>query len=161
MNGRVIKLLFSCAVGLYASLICFNNVFDYGPNFQFVSMVAKMEDTFSKDKNSWRLINSSFWHAVFFISIVACEITIAVCLWLGSFKMINKLRASATEFKNAKKCTSFGLSLGVLLWFVVFISIGGEWFLMWQSKTWNVQPTAFFLTCSFLLFLIHHNQDDV
>jgi predicted small integral membrane protein len=75
--------------------------------------------------------------------------------------MARKLRAPATEFKNAKKYTSFGLSLGVLLWFIVFIAIGGEWFLMWQSKIWNAQNTAFFLTCSFLLFLIHHNQEDI
>ena len=74
--------------------------------------------------------------------------------------MTTKLRVSAPEFKAAKKYTSFGLSLGVLLWLVVFIAIGGEWFLMWQSKTWNAQGTAFMLTCSFLLFLIHHNQED-
>ncbi len=74
--------------------------------------------------------------------------------------MVNKLRAPSIEFKNAKKYTSFGLSLGVLLWFIVFIAIGGEWFLMWQSKNWNAQQTAFFLTCCFLLFLIFHSQED-
>jgi predicted small integral membrane protein len=26
---------------------------------------------------------------------------------------------------------------------VAFISVGGEWFLMWQSKTWNGQDAAF------------------
>jgi predicted small integral membrane protein len=80
---------------------------------------------------------------------------------LGAFNMISRYRASAAEFKNAKKFTSLGLSLGVLLWFSVFIAMGGEWFLMWQSKNWNAQPTAFFLTCCFLLFLIHHNQEDI
>ncbi len=124
-------------------------------------MVAKMEDTFSKEKNGWRSINSSFLHYVLFILIVACELSIAVLIGLGSFKMISKLRAPAIEFKNAKKYTSFGLSLGVLLWFIAFITVGGEWFLMWQSKIWNAQRTAFFLTCCFLLFLIHHNQEDI
>ena len=161
MNSRLIKLLFSCAVGLYISLVCFNNVFDYSSNFPFVSMVAKMEDTFSKEKNGWRSINNSFLHHVLFILIVTWELLIAVLVWVGSFKMIRKLRAPAIEFKNAKNYTSFGLSLGVLLWFIVFIAIGGEWFLMWQSKIWNAQNTAFFLTCSFLLFLIHHNQEDI
>jgi predicted small integral membrane protein len=124
-------------------------------------MVAKMEDTFSKDKNGWRSINSTFLHYVLFILIVTWELLIAVLVWLGSLKMIRTLRAPATEFKNAKKYTSFGLSLRVLLWFIVFIAIGGEWFLMWQSKICNAQNTAFFLTCSFLLFLIHHNQEDI
>ena len=34
-------------------------------------------------------------------------------------------------------------TLGLLLWFVAFISVGGEWFLMWQSKLWNGQEAAF------------------
>jgi len=25
----------------------------------------------------------------------------------------------------------------------VFLSVGGEWFLMWQSKSWNGQEEAF------------------
>jgi predicted small integral membrane protein len=95
MNSRLIKLLFSCAVGLYISLVCFNNVFDYSSNFPFVSMVAKMEDTFSKEKNGWRSINSSFLHFVLFILIVTWELLIAVpCL--------------AWVFKNGKEITSPG-----------------------------------------------------
>jgi predicted small integral membrane protein len=123
-------------------------------------MVAKMQDTFSIKKNGWRSINRPFLHYVFFTLIVVWEISIAVFIWIGSFKMLSNLRGSIANFKKAKTFTSIGLSLGVLLWFVVFLTIGGEWFLMWQSKTWNAQPTAFFLTCCFLLFLIHHNQED-
>src|SRR5207237_1070782 len=81
-------------------------------------------------------------------------------LLFGTFKMISKFRSGAIEFINAKKYTAIGLSLGVLLWFMVFIAIGGAWFLMWQSKNWNAQSTAFVLTCCILLFLIHHNQSD-
>jgi predicted small integral membrane protein len=29
------------------------------------------------------------------------------------------------------------------MWLVAFLSIGGEWFLMWQSKMWNGQDAAF------------------
>jgi len=119
-----------------------------------------MNDIFSKDNNDWRSVNSKTLHHLLFIIIIIWELSIAVLMWTGAFTMITNFRASATEFKNAKKYASLGLSLGVLLWFTVFIVIAGEWFLMWQSKTWNDQPTAFFLTCCFLLFLIHHNQED-
>ena len=41
-----------------------------------------------------------------------------------------------------------GLALGFLLWQVGFMSIGGEWFGMWQSKDWNGVPSAFrFVMC--------------
>jgi predicted small integral membrane protein len=36
-----------------------------------------------------------------------------------------------------------GLTLGLVLYLVGFIAIGGEWFAMWQSQTWNGQQKAF------------------
>jgi len=129
-----------------------NNITDYRSNFQFVSVISQMNDIFSKEKNGWRSINNVSLHYLFFIIIISWELSIAVLMWLGAFRMISKFRASAIEFKNAKKYTSLGLSLGVLLWFTVFIAIAGEWFLMWQSKNWNDQSTAFFLTCCFFFF---------
>lgn len=147
MNSRFIKVFFRCSVALYISLVCFNNVFDYISQFQFAHMVAKMEDIFLKDKNGWRSVNNVSLHHFCFIIIILWELSVAVLIWLGAFNMMSKFLADATEFKNAKKYTSLGLSLGVLLWFSVFIAIAGEWFLMWQSKNWNAQPTAFFITC--------------
>jgi predicted small integral membrane protein len=29
------------------------------------------------------------------------------------------------------------------MWLVAFLSVGAEWFLMWQSHTWNGQEAAF------------------
>jgi predicted small integral membrane protein len=42
-----------------------------------------------------------------------------------------------------------GLGLGLLLWQTGFIFIGGEWFSMWQSSTWNGVPAAF--RCTILI----------
>ncbi len=77
----------------------------------------------------------------------------------GTARMILQVKAPAETFARAKQLTAYGLALGVALWFVVFIAVGGEWFLMWQSQKWNAQSNAFFLTACFLLFLIHHNQE--
>src|SRR5687768_14904458 len=99
MNSRLIKILFSCSVGLYILLVCFNNIFDYKSNFLFIGMVATMEDTFSKERSGWRSVNSVFWHYVFFILIVLWELSIAFFLWLGSLRMISKFHATAGEFK--------------------------------------------------------------
>ncbi len=29
------------------------------------------------------------------------------------------------------------------MWLMAFLSVGAEWFLMWQSKDWNGQEAAF------------------
>jgi len=36
-----------------------------------------------------------------------------------------------------------GLTLSLLMWLIAFLAVGGEWFLMWQSKNWNGQDAAF------------------
>ena len=42
-----------------------------------------------------------------------------------------------------------------LLYYIGFIAIGGEWFAMWQSSTWNGQQSAFrFLTCAMLVMIV-------
>jgi predicted small integral membrane protein len=35
------------------------------------------------------------------------------------------------------------LTTSLLMWLVAFLDVGGEWFLMWQSKMWNGQEEAF------------------
>ena len=46
-------------------------------------------------------------------------------------------------FNSGKTFAVSGLVLGFLLWQVGFMSIGGEWFGMWQSGKWNGIPSAF------------------
>jgi predicted small integral membrane protein len=46
------------------------------------------------------------------------------------------------------------LTLGFLLWQVGFMSIGGEWFGMWQSQQWNGVPSAFRFLITIMAVLI-------
>lgn len=54
------------------------------------------------------------------------------------------------------------LTLGCLLWLIAFIDIGGEWFLMWQSKIWNGQDAAFrmFVVLCLTLFYLVAPEDE-
>lgn len=160
MNNRQIKILFGTSVGLYMLMTCFNNLADYDSNFEFIKMVSGMEDVYSKAKNGWRSVHNEVLHHSLYIFIIACEFTIAILILSGVYKMTRKIKSGKEEFNQSKKLLSTGLSFGVLLWFGIFITIGGEWFLMWQSKIWNGQYTAFILTIIFLAFLVHLNQHD-
>ena len=55
-----------------------------------------------------------------------------------------------------------GLTVGLLMWLVVFLSVGGEWFLMWQSKSWNGQDVAFrmFAVMGIILLLVAQQETD-
>ena len=160
MINRRIKTGFSLLVGSYLGMVVFNNVTDYDTNFQFVTMVAKMSDVFSAPRNNWRHVDAEIVHHAFYIGIILLELVIAALLLLGAYRMKKSMDSDAEVFLAAKRYTSIGLSLGVFLWFFVFLTVGGEWYLMWQSEKWNAQGNAFFLTATFLLFLIFHSQPD-
>jgi predicted small integral membrane protein len=55
-----------------------------------------------------------------------------------------------------------GLTLGFLLWQVGFMTIGEEWFGMWQSQQWNGVPSAFrfmMTTITVLIFVAIPDQE--
>jgi predicted small integral membrane protein len=57
--------------------------------------------------------------------------------------MAVRLRAPLAEFRAAMPWVAAGAAVAFGLWFVGFMVVGGEWFLMWQSSTWNGQEAAF------------------
>jgi len=46
------------------------------------------------------------------------------------------------RFSDAKPLAILGLTFGLVLYGFGFLVIGGEWFAMWQSKTWNGLESA-------------------
>jgi len=59
------------------------------------------------------------------------------------YKLARAVRGAAADFNAAKKIPVIAVTMGLLLWLLAFITVGGEWFLMWQSKLWNGQEAAF------------------
>lgn len=139
---RVSKCALLFAVGLFYLLVVFNNLTDYNSNYQFVHHVLMMDSTFPGNAGMWRAMNPTWIHHAFFDSIICWEILTAVLVVAGAVKMAGKLRASAAEFNVAKRLGVAALTLSLLMWLVAFLSVGAEWFLMWQSRTWNGQEAA-------------------
>jgi predicted small integral membrane protein len=142
MTLRAVKVAMVLAVALYYTLLVFNNVTDFDSNYQFVRHVLMMDSTFPGNHGMWRALNQPAWHFAFYTAIIAWEFaTMALCWWGGS-RMARALRGSAAAFGHAKRISIVGLTLALLMWLVAFMTVGGEWFLMWQSKTWNGQEVA-------------------
>ena len=80
-------------------------------------------------------------------------ITALLC-WIGAAQLAHRLRANSASFNRAKRFAIAGLTLGFLLWQGGFMSIGGEWFGMWQSKEWNGVPSAFRFAITIIAVLI-------
>ena len=142
MMIRASKCALLVAIGLFYLLVVFNNTTDYDSNYQFVHHVLMMDSTFPGNSGMWRAINPSWVHHAFYDSIIAWEaVTMAMAMW-GSLRMARTLRAPAAEFNLAKRVGIAALTLSLLMWLVAFLTVGAEWFLMWQSRTWNGQEAA-------------------
>ncbi len=156
MTLRTTKLVLVLGVAVLHTFVVFNNITDYGSNYEFVRHVMMMDSTFPENRGMWRAINAPLFHAAFYLTIIAWEtITMLLCWW-GGFRMAQSLRGSAAAFHQAKRVSIAALTLSLLMWLVAFLAVGGEWFLMWQSKTWNGQDAAFrmFTVIGIVLLLV-------
>ena len=141
--ARWSKILLLAAVGLYFTLVVFNNATDFGSNYQFVRHVLSMDSTFPGNHGMWRSIGQPAIYLAFYLGIIAYEALNAVlCCW-GAIALFRVRNASGPVFQRSKRVGIAALTAGMLLWFVAFVCVGGEWFLMWQSKIWNGEETAF------------------
>ena len=155
MLSRLGKTLLTATLALYFLIAAFNNMIDYGTNLKFVEHVLSM-DSIPADANvMWRAIRNPQVHHVAYWGVILWELVTGCICGLGAKRLFSALR-SEQEFEVAKTTPIAGLWLGLLLWSLVFITIGGEWFLMWQSSQWNGELAAlrmFVLNAITLLFL--------
>ena len=143
MITRTAKLLLLAAIALFYTLVVLNNTTDFDSNYQFVRHVLMMDSTFPGNKAMWRALNAPLFHLSFYFSIIAWETVTMVLAWWGSIQLLKNLRKPVAEFNAAKRIPILVLTLGMLMWMVAFLTVGAEWFLMWQSHTWNGQEAAF------------------
>mgnify|MGYP002078430863 CR=1 FL=1 len=116
-----------------------------------------MDTTFPDNKLMHRAITSPFlWNAAY-ILIILWEFAIAFFCWYGIIKLLRKIKSTPEEFDNAKNPATIGLTLCALLFGFAFITVAGEWFLMWQSEIWNGESAALKLFMMSGLSLIYLN----
>lgn len=137
MNLRVAITSFVASCALYMLLVVFNNITDYGSNFDFVKHVFGMDTTFPGNEDMWRAITSPVLHHIAYVSIITWEASCAFFLTLGAWRLWQARAATTAVWSLARAHATTGLALGILLWLLAFITVGGEWFLMWQSSKWN------------------------
>lgn len=160
MVTRYAKIIMCLCLAAFALLVTFNNVTDYGSNYAFVQHVLSMDTTFPGNALMYRSITSpALWTAGYWLIIFGEGLTCLLFL-LAALKLWNARRASGADFQAAKSYAAIAATMGFLVWFFGFMVVGGEWFVMWQSQTWNGQDAAFKFYISMLAVLIFVMQPD-
>lgn len=139
------------------TLIVIGNITDYSTNHDFVQHVFAMDTTFRNPHVMWRAITNPAAVTVAYLAIIAWEAIAAGCLIVASALWLfdRDTRSTAKALSNA----------GWVMWLALFgggfIAIGGEYFEMWESKTWNGLTPALqnFLLAGVGLILVHLTPD--
>ena len=151
---RFAKILMIAAVGAFAFMVTYDNIVDYGSNYEFVRHVLSMDTTFSGNALMDRAVTDArVWKSAY-AAIITAEGLTCVLLCVGALALLMRLRAPAAAFNRAKLWAVAGLTVGFGVWFLGFLVVAGEYWAMWQSRTWNGQEAAFRFTMVILGVLI-------
>ncbi|MFF6985228.1 DUF2165 family protein [Streptomyces sp. NPDC010273] len=123
--------LLTATVALYIALVAFGNITDFGTNQQFVQHVLAMDTTFKDDDLMWRAVTSKGLQDAAYVVIIVWETVAALVLVHGTWLWVRR------DDGRARRVTTYGLLMLMVLFGAGFIAVGGEWFAMWQSKDWN------------------------
>ena len=160
MIERFSKIALLAAVALFMALIAFNNITDYGSNFDFVQHVLSMDTTFPGNRLKWRAMSTPALHHAFYWTIIAWEGLSGLGIAAGALALWRARRQSAALFNATKSLAVGALTANLILWFTAFLTVGAEWFVMWQSQVWNGQAAATrMFTCVGLVLLILKTPD--
>ncbi|WP_328494739.1 DUF2165 domain-containing protein [Streptomyces sp. NBC_00414] len=143
--------LLTGTVALYITLVAFGNITDFGTNQQFVQHVMAMDTTFKDDDLMWRAVESKGVQDAVYVAIIVWETAAALVLILGTVQWLRR------DPVRARRTSTVGLSMLMLLFGAGFLAVGGEWFAMWQSENWNGLDAAMrvFLLSGVVLVVIH------
>ncbi len=116
--------LLTATVALYIALVAFGNITDFGTNQQFVRHVLAMDTTFKDDDVMWRAITSKGLQDTAYVVIIVWETVAALVLLYGTWLWFRR------DDTRARRFSTYGLLMVLLLFGAGFIAIGGEWFAM-------------------------------
>ncbi|MFI9767067.1 DUF2165 domain-containing protein [Streptomyces sp. NPDC052415] len=143
--------LLTASVALYMALVAFGNITDFGTNQQFVRHVLAMDTTFKDDDLMWRAITSKGLQDTAYVAIIVWETLAALVLIYGTWLWFRR------GDREARRWSTYGLLMVMLLFGAGFIAIGGEWFAMWQSGDWNgLDAATRVFVFSGIVLLVNH-----
>jgi predicted small integral membrane protein len=115
-----------------------------------------MDSVFPGSTQQWRAIHSAPVQQLFYLAIIGTEVLSGALLFLGAVALFRQMR-SERGFDRALALPVAGLTVAMLLYGAGFLAVGGEWFLMWQSKSWGGSDAAgrfFLLNAAVLIVLL-------
>ena len=110
MFTRFAKLLLLAGIAFYYTLVVFNNLTDFGSNYEFIRHVLSMDTTIPGNHGMWRALTSPGVHLVFYWMIIVWELVTMFLAWWGVVGLARALRQPADVFNVGKRVAVIALT---------------------------------------------------
>lgn len=151
---RLVKIVLLLSYGVVIGLDGFNNLVAPEGGFGEVRHVMSMDTTGNDPSYMWRAIDNETIQIIGYGGMIALQLLCGLLIFWAGWRMFRALRGSAAAFERAKSPGYAGLGLAVALWLGGFLGVGGYWFMMWLSSSYNATDGSFQQAVAALLVLL-------
>ncbi len=160
--GPVLRAAASALVlmtAAYYLVVAFDNITNPASYWAFVRGVLSQDGLVPDSGFQWRAVDATWFQVAGYVSIILVETVTGLLLAYASYRGFRSLKGAA-EWAAAQRWTMVGTIAGLAVFFLGFITIGGNWFAMYLNSKFNGLDPAFqnavmaLLTALFVLAVV-------
>ena len=145
-TARVVASIFVLMTASYYLVVGFDNITNptnpNASNWPFVQGVLSGDGVPADSGFEWRFIDATWFQAAGYIMIITMETLTGILMLIGGILGLRR-SGSTHRWGLAQKWTFAGGTVGLLVFFFGFITVGGNWFIMYLNSKWNGLAPAF------------------
>jgi predicted small integral membrane protein len=144
--ARIVASIFVLMTASYYLVVGFDNITNptnpNGSNWPFVQGVLSGDGVPADSGFEWRFIDATWFQAAGYVMIMTLETVTGILLLIGG--LLGLRRSGVTvSWGRAQRWTYAGGTVGLTVFFFGFITVGGNWFIMYLNSKWNGLTPAF------------------
>ena len=144
--ARVCTSICVLMVAFYYLMVAFDNITNptnpNASNWPFVQGVLSGDGVPADSGFQYRFIDAEWFQVLSYVGIIAGETLTGILLAIAGILGLRR-SSSCPRWGGAQKWTFAGGTLGLAVFFLGFMAIGGNWFIMYLNSKWNGLEPAF------------------
>ena len=141
---RMSKIALVVFVGLQGLFYGLNNIVNFKQAISFVTGVLPMEGHAAYPNAFGPAITWPPLIVATLCVIIIGELLIAGLSFKGAYDMLRARKGPSGMFNMAKKYAVLGCAMALVVWFGMFLAVGGAYFQMWQTELGAAAMTGAF-----------------
>lgn len=141
-TARLVTAVLVLITASYYAVVAFDNITNPSSNWVFVKGVTGMDGVPPDSRFGWRALAEGPFQVALYVAIIGGEVLTAVLMAIGG---IGGMRRSWKHepWLGTQRWSLAGCGLGLLIFFLGFIVLGGNWWVMYLNDKWNGLDAAF------------------